>query len=102
MESGTAPLPGLEEPINEDIRDAALVVNTRADVTAAKGREKKDVEKLVTVMQEHGVRSYFDQERNLTVKIEETEHVVVLLGEKKIGKKNPSPVTSPGPGDPEK
>ena len=50
MDKGTAPLPGFEDQVHEDIRDAAILVfNARADTTAAKGREKVEVEKLMVV-----------------------------------------------------
>jgi hypothetical protein len=101
MASGTAPLPGLEDQVHEDIREKALpVVNARADITAARGRDKEATAVLRETMREHGLRKYHDSERNLTVTIEESEHVVVLLGEKKVGRKRTSPVTSPGPDAP--
>src|ERR1035437_3448750 len=98
---GTAPLPGLEDQVHEDIREKALpVVNARADITAAKGRDKEATAILRETMREHGLRKYHDSERNLSISIEESEHVVVLLGEKKVGRKSASPVTSPGPDSP--
>jgi len=83
----------MEDQAREDIRDAALILfNERADVTAARGREKVAVEKLKAVMEEHSVRTYYDQERDLTVEIEEKEHIKVTLGQRNV-----SPVMSPGP-----
>lgn len=92
----TQPLPGMEDQVKEDVRNLALVLfNTRADVTAAKGREKVDTENLEAVMEENGITSYYDQERDLTVEIEEKKHLKVTLGQRNV-----SPVMSPGPDAP--
>ena len=72
MSAGTKSLPGMEDQVHEDIREKALpVVNARADITAAKGRDKEATAILLETMREHGLRKYHDSERNLTVTIEE-------------------------------
>jgi hypothetical protein len=84
----TASLPGLENPIYEDVSNAALsLFNVQEEKKAVKKREDLAAVKLFAVMAEHGVTRYKDTEHNLVAeRITSKEKVKVrftLAGKKK-------------------
>lgn len=87
MARGTATLPGMEQAVPDDVKEAALkLFDLRSQVTAAQGKAKAAEKVLRATMEEHGVRHCFEPETNISVDIEETERIVVKVGEKKVGR----------------
>jgi hypothetical protein len=101
----TATLPGMEEAVHPDVRDAGLkLVNSQAARMAATEQEIQDRAHLKSVMKEHGPSRYFDADVELFCFIEKPseEKAKVRMGEAALNAAKEytpvdSPVTSPGP-----
>lgn len=62
----TASLPGLENPVLEEVNNAALALfNIQEEKKMLRKREDHAAEKLYTVMKSHGLKKYRDPEHNL-------------------------------------
>lgn len=96
MAKGTATLPGIEPALPDDVKEAALkLFDLRANVTAAQGKAKAQEKVVAAVMEENGLRHCFEPETNISVDIEESERIVVKVGEKKVGKAKAVPKEAP-------
>ena len=77
---GTAPLPGLEDAVVEEIRDAALALfDIREEKKLLKKREDELAGTLLGIMNAHGTAYFYEPERRILVEVEELEKVKVTL-----------------------
>jgi hypothetical protein len=85
----TASLPGLENPVIDEVSNAAMTLfSVQSEKAALKKREDLAAQKLFTVMASHDLKRYRDSEHNLIAeRVTSKEKVKVRFAVAKRGKK---------------
>jgi hypothetical protein len=84
--ASTKSLPGMEDEVVEEIRDAALALfDVREEKKQVKKREDELAALLLKIMNAHETAYFYEPERRILVEVEELEKVKVTL---KKGKKS--------------
>jgi|GEM_PF-2164692 hypothetical protein len=78
--ASTKSLPGMEDEVVEEIRDAALALfDVREEKKALKKHEDELAATLLKIMNAHETVYFYEPERRILVEIEELEKVKVTL-----------------------
>jgi hypothetical protein len=80
MVTGTKSLPGMEDAVVEEIRDAALALfDVREEKKTLNKHEEDLAATLLKIMKLHKTAYFYEPERRILVEVEELEKVKVTL-----------------------